>query len=53
MTRLQMICKMYSMYGKDSKITRQFCQLMKNPDIKKRHLEKIVKAHEERFKDLK
>lgn len=34
MTRLQMICKMYSIYGKDNKITRQFCQLMKNPDIK-------------------
>ena len=53
MTKLQMICKIYSMYGKDSKITKQFCQLLKNPNIKKRHLEKIVKLYEERLKDLK
>ena len=50
MTRLDMILTMRNLYGDKHEITQQFEKLVKNPDVKRRHLETIVKIHKENFK---
>jgi len=52
MTYLEMLLKMYSWYGKDSEVVKHFKEVMKSPNIKKRHLETIVKCHEKKFKEF-
>ena len=49
MTRFKMYLQMCKMYGKDHEKTQQFAQLMKNPDVKNRHLEIIFQCHEKEF----
>lgn len=44
-----MYVEMCKMYGKDHEKTQQFAQLMKNPDVKNRHLEIIFQCHEKEF----
>ena len=46
MTRFSMYVKLYQRYGKNHKITKQFAALMKNPDVKNRHLEKSFQYYE-------
>ena len=46
MTRLEMYLRMLTLYGIHSEEVKQFEQLMKNPDVKDRHLQTIVKCHE-------
>lgn len=49
MTRLEMILTMRSLYGEKHEVTKQFEELTKNPDVKDRHLETVVKIHKEKF----
>lgn len=49
MTRVEMILTMRSLYGAKHEVTKQFEELTKNPNVKNRHLETLVKIHKEKF----
>lgn len=49
MTRVEMILTMRSLYGAKHEVTKQFEELAKNPNFKHRHLETLVKIHQEKF----
>lgn len=49
MTRMEMILTMRRLYGAKHEITKQFEELAKNPNFKHRHLETLVKIHQENF----
>ena len=52
MTRLESYLRMTAIYGTCHPVVKQFTQLMKNPDVKDRHLQTIVECHEKKHEEI-